>query len=125
MASLVVIDGPTPGGHFPLGSQKLVSVGRDDQCTFQVVDDEISRKHLQLRLEKDGRHYAADYRSANGVYVNDRRITTDVPLADDDRIRIGRTTIIYTSRDFDDAESAVAAMKKSSEWRRSTIIRHD
>ena len=50
MASLVIVEGQGQGGHFPL-TLPLVSIGRDDTCTFQVLDPLVSRKHLQVRVE--------------------------------------------------------------------------
>lgn len=123
MASLVVTEGPRQGAHFPL-TEPLVSVGRDDTCTIQIVDQSVSRKHLQVRLnDADGLHYAGDYRSANGVFINEKQIVADVPLADGDRIRIGGTTLVYLKADHADAGAAMEAAKKKGEWRRSTIMR--
>lgn len=125
MASLVVIEGPAQGAHFPL-VEPLVSVGRDDICTFQVLDPLVSRKHLQVRLDVHfGRHVAADYRSANGVFVNDKQIVLDVTLNDGDRIRIGGTTLMYMTQDFADAPAALAAARKKGEWKRSTMLGRD
>lgn len=122
MASLVVIAGSGQGAHFPL-TETLVSVGRDDTCTFQVLDPLVSRKHLQLRLDATlGRHVAGDYRSAHGVFVNERQILIDTPLNDGDRIRIGHTTLMYLAADFADAPAANAAAKKKGEWKRTTLL---
>ena len=105
MATLLVVAGPSDGQCFPLKEHRLVAVGRDDQCTFQILDEEISRRHLQIRFDQDdSRHYAVDMRSANGVYVNGNRLTQDVALVEGDIIQIGRTQIRYLRDDFPDAE---------------------
>ena len=122
MASLVVIEGPGQGVHFPL-TEPLVSVGRDDTCTFQVLDALVSRKHLQVRLDAaTGKHVAGDYRSAHGVFVNNKQILLDTVLNDGDRIRIGQTTLMYLAVDHPDAPSALAAAKKKGEWKRTTLM---
>lgn len=122
MASLVVIEGIGQGTHFPL-SAPLISVGRDDTCTFQVLDAQVSRKHLQVRLDSvSGKHVAGDYRSAHGVFVNNNRIVLDVPLNDGDKIRIGQTTLLYLAADHPDAPTAIAAAKKKGEWQRETLM---
>lgn len=122
MASLVVIEGPGQGSHFPL-AEPLVSVGRDDTCTFQILDSFVSRKHLQIRLNTTiGKHIAGDYRSAHGVFVNEKQILLDTPLNDGDRIRIGQSTLIYLAADHADGPAALAAAKKMGEWKRSTLI---
>lgn len=122
MASLVIIEGPGQGSHFPL-TQPLVSVGRDDTCTYQVLDAHVSRKHLQVRMDdKLGKHVAGDYRSAHGVFVNDKQILLDTPLNEGDKIRIGQTTLMYLAADHADAPTAVAAAKKKDEWKRTTLM---
>lgn len=122
MASLVVIQGPQEGTNFPL-KESSISIGRDDFCTFQVLDPLVSRQHLQVRLdETTGRHIAADYRSSHGVFVNGKQILMDTQLSDGDRITIGHTTLMYLSADHPDAPSALAAAKKKGEWKRSTLM---
>lgn len=122
MASLVVIDGPGQGVHFPL-SAPLISVGREDTCTLQIVDSFISRKHLQIRFEEGlGRHVASDYRSAHGVFVNDKQILQDTPLHDGDRIRIGQTTLVFLAGEHDPSSAMIAAERKKGEWKRSTLM---
>ncbi len=122
MASLAVIDGPASGGNFPL-TEPLVSVGRDDACTVQIMDPLVSRKHLQLRLDAaTGRHIAGDYRSAHGVFINGKKIVLDTPLNDGDKILIGKTTLVYLTTDHPDAPAALAAAKKKGEWKRETLL---
>jgi pSer/pThr/pTyr-binding forkhead associated (FHA) protein len=123
MASLVITEGPAAGTHFALGQHRLVLIGRDEQCTFQVLDDEVSRRHLQIKLDPDSdRHVAIDFGSANGVAINGTRIRRDVPLVDGDAIGIGRSTIVYTTEDYETAQGAFDAVQKRGEWRRSTRI---
>lgn len=120
MASLVVIEGVGEGAHFPL-AQPIVSIGRDDTCTYQVLDPLVSRKHLQVRLDTTlEKHVAGDYRSAHGVFVNDKQVLIDVALSDGDRIRIGNTTLMYLASEHADASAAMAAARKRDEWKRTT-----
>ena len=65
---------------------------------------------------------AVDARSANGVYINGHRIVQDVPLRDGDCIRIGHTTLVYLTQDDVDAETALEAIRKKDEWKRSTRL---
>ena len=122
MPSLVVIEGPGECVQYPLDAP-MVSLGRDADCTFQVLDPLVSRKHLQVRLDPGtGKHVAADYRSANGVFVNGKQILLDTALSDGDRIKIGQTTLVYLIVEAPDAPSAVAAAKKKDQWKRSTLM---
>lgn len=122
MASLVIIEGQGQGAHFPL-TEPLVSVGRDDTCTYQVLDALVSRKHLQVRLDATlGKHVAGDYRSAHGVFVNGKPVVLDTALNDGDKIKIGQTTLMYLSADHADAPTALIAAKKKDEWKRTTLL---
>ncbi len=122
MACLVIVEGPATGQHFALGQNNAVAIGRDEECTFQIVDPLISRKHLQIRVGSGG-HIASDYRSANGVFVNDKQIVGDVALVDGDKIRIGGSTLVYSKADYPDAKSALNAVHRRGEWKRSTMMR--
>ena len=122
MPSLVVTLDKAIGDHYKL-TEALVSVGREDDCTIQILDEKVSRKHLQIRFDPATKlHYAGDYRSANGVFVNGKQLLTDVALNDGDRIRIGETTLIYFVADFPDKAAAHAAVKKAGEWAKDTLM---
>jgi pSer/pThr/pTyr-binding forkhead associated (FHA) protein len=123
MACLVVIEGPSAGRYFALDRHHLVSVGRDDECTFQVLDPQVSRRHLQIEREDDGNHVVRDYRSANGVMVNNASVQMDTRLRDGDVIRLGATAIAYSATDYPDAETAHNAIRARGEWRRDTMVR--
>ena len=123
MASLLIGTSDQDERYFPLESHRLVMIGRDDECTVQVLDDQVSRRHLQIRFEPDDdKHYAADYRSANGVFINGDRMVDDKPLADGDAIKIGNTNIVYLSDDHGSAQEARDALRKKGEWKRSTLL---
>ena len=123
MASILVTEGVLEGEYFRLPDDAVVSIGRDDQCTLQLLDRSISRKHLQIRFNAGNKQrVAADYRSANGVIINGARITGDVPLIDGDRIVLGETTLVYLEGDHPDAKTAREAVRNSTEWKRSTLM---
>lgn len=122
MPCLIVTEGPAKGAFFALEDHNLVIVGRDEDCTFQIVDLQISRHHVQLKREKSGRHLACDFQSANGVKVNGIKIIGDMPLSDGDEIRIGQSSVAYSSTDYADAQAAMLS-RVGDQWKRSTIKR--
>lgn len=124
MACLVVIDGPASGTHFALGEHGVVTVGRDEECTFQIIDPQMSRRHLQIRRGSDGRHIAADYRSANGIKLNGVTIINEAPLNDGDELMLGLSRVVYSTTDYDDAEHAMIS-RKGNQWMRTTLVRKD
>ena len=123
MASIIVVAGPNEGDYYPLGSRTMVA-GRDESCPIQIVDELVSRKHLQIRQEPSSGHFhALDMQSANGVYVNGHRIQGDTPLADGDMIELGNSKLMFTLTDFRDRESALQHFKQRGERGKSTLIK--
>jgi pSer/pThr/pTyr-binding forkhead associated (FHA) protein len=120
MASLIVTSGKREGDYYPLGRRTNV-VGRDEALPIQILDNMVSRKHMQIRFdEKAGRYCAFDMKSRNGVYVNNHRIAEETFLADGDVIVIGLTTLLFVDKDFKDKESALLHYKKVGERLRVT-----
>ncbi|MHC4948589.1 MAG: FHA domain-containing protein [Planctomycetota bacterium] len=122
MPSILVIEGPNEGDYYPLGRRTLV-VGRDEKCPIQLVDDLVSRKHLQIRFEEPRTYYALDMKSANGVIVNGHAVTVDTRLADGDVIELGSSQLLFSDREFPDRDSAWAAYKQAGQRGKSTLVR--
>ena len=115
MASLIILDGPKKDDYYPLGRRTNV-VGRDEALMIQILDELVSRKHLQISYDKDKNEYRAiDMSSKHGVLINGNKINGETPLADGDRINIGTTTLWFTVNDFPDKESALSHYKKVGE----------
>ena len=122
MACLVVTEGPAEGQRMALEGHRLVMIGRDPDCSFQILDETISRRHVQVRLDEAGsRHYAVDCGSTNGVMVNEQQIREDTALSDGDTIRIGDTCMVYAVDDDAAAQSVMDILRRQGERRRSTI----
>jgi pSer/pThr/pTyr-binding forkhead associated (FHA) protein len=116
------MSGTQKGDYYPLGQRPNV-VGRDEAVPIQILDEHISRKHMQIRFDKDkGQYYALDMKSKHGVFINGGRIHDETVLVDDDQIHIGRTDLLFTEKDFTDRESALSHFKKVGERMRATII---
>ena len=82
MASMIVASGESTGTYYPLGHRTNV-LGRSESLLIQILDDQVSRKHLQVRYAQDTRKYSAvDMNSRNGVFINGRKIEEETPLAD-------------------------------------------
>ena len=122
MASIIVMSGTQKGNYYPLGHRTNV-VGRDEGLLIQILDEHVSRKHMQIRFDKDkGNYYALDMKSKHGVFINGSKIDNETVLADCDQIHIGQTDLLFTEKDFADSESALSHYKKVGERIRPTII---
>ncbi|KPK38201.1 MAG: hypothetical protein AMJ65_13220 [Phycisphaerae bacterium SG8_4] len=58
MASIIVMSGAQKGDYYPLGRRTNV-VGRDEGAPIQILDEHISRKHMQIRFDSDKNQYCA------------------------------------------------------------------
>ena len=122
MATLHVTGGPAEGQRYALEQHNLVMIGRDAVCSFQIIDPRLSRTHLQVKcVASEGRHYAVDFKSKNGVWVNRIKIDREAPLSDGDIISIGDTTILYSTDDTLDAQRVRAVMKLLGAGRDQTM----
>jgi pSer/pThr/pTyr-binding forkhead associated (FHA) protein len=122
MASLIVLDGSQKDSYYPLGRRTNV-IGRDEALMIQILDDRVSRKHLQISYDKDKNEYhALDMSSKHGVFINGNKIKDETRLVDGDNITIGGITLWFTVSDFPDKESALSHYKKVGERSRPTFI---
>ncbi len=121
MASIIVASGPSEGDYYPL-EEKTVVVGRDAACPIQIVDERISRVHLQVHYDKEKQtHVATDLNSANGTYINHNRISKEIPLVNGDVIELGSSRMIFFTKDFADRRSAWDFYKVSGERVKGTV----
>src|ERR1700730_3697930 len=69
---LVAIDGPLRGRTFYL-DESVVSIGRLESNDIKLDDPFVSRHHCLIRNEGD-EYLIEDLHSANGTYVNGKRV---------------------------------------------------
>jgi pSer/pThr/pTyr-binding forkhead associated (FHA) protein len=121
MASLIVENGKNQGYCYPLG-RRITVIGRAESLLIQILDDKVSRKHVQIRYDPATQTYiAVDMHSKHGVFVNNQKIAGETILQDHDRIQIGDTALMFTLQDFPDAESAMDYFKKVGQRRLPTL----
>lgn len=99
----VSFERPEPGHYLALEEGELTRliplreavthVGRGFSAGLRLEDQSVSRRHAVV---VDYRHGARllDDRSANGTWVNGRRVA-EATLHDRDVIRLGRVTLVY------------------------------
>jgi pSer/pThr/pTyr-binding forkhead associated (FHA) protein len=73
--------------------QRVTHLGRGFSADLRLEDQSVSRRHAVIVDDGDGARILDD-RSANGTFVNGRRVT-EAPLHDRDVIRLGRIALIY------------------------------
>jgi HD-GYP domain-containing protein (c-di-GMP phosphodiesterase class II) len=87
----VVRSGKEIGRTVAVSTGQTIALGRLKGCDVVVDDEAASRRHCTISAREDG-CVVADLQSANGTFVNEKRIAT-VELAKGDKIRIGSTVI--------------------------------
>ena len=106
MPTLLVINSPNHGDWFTLGQVPL-TLGRDEELLAELGDPYVSQRHVELRLDpRDGRFYAIDLGSRNGVVVNGVRIHRLKALREGDLIQVGHTLIVFTDTYIDHYRAA-------------------
>lgn len=90
---VVVVESPTAVAPFELAfeADEHISIGRDPKSRVQLPDASVSLRHALIRPSASG-YVVVDENSTNGTYLNASRLVPGVskPLADGDRIQIGR-----------------------------------
>jgi pSer/pThr/pTyr-binding forkhead associated (FHA) protein len=67
-------------------SKPITLLGRATECTVVLRANDVSKHHCQVLLDRD-QVVVEDLGSANGTYVNGRRIKR-APLRDGDELRL-------------------------------------
>ncbi|MGE3276685.1 MAG: HD domain-containing phosphohydrolase [Vicinamibacterales bacterium] len=85
---------PAPPRTFVVAPGQTLTLGRLAACDVRIPDEGASRRHCTLHA-RNGVCVVADLQSANGTFVNERRVAT-AELAPGDHLRIGATVIELT-----------------------------
>jgi pSer/pThr/pTyr-binding forkhead associated (FHA) protein len=109
MPTLTLVSGRTPVQVYEINSL-VVGIGRDQDMDIVVDHASVSRRHVQVRLEPSGRWAVEDLDSANGSFLNGRRLAAREPLARGDEIAFGAFSLFF-DRTFDDVGPARAARR--------------
>ena len=79
------------------------SIGRAQSNHLVLLDETVSRHHALIQTMENNECWLIDLSSANGTYINDRRIEHTVLLRDLDQVVIGPDR--FTFRSFDAASA--------------------
>ena len=99
-------EAPDPGRYLELddadsGERVLLPLhdgtthlGRGFAADIRLEDQSVSRRHAILHLRPSGSARVLDDRSANGTFVNGRRVN-EADLSDGDVVVLGRVVLTY------------------------------
>lgn len=81
------------GRRFDISGTTTLGRAPDNLCVLQEV--EVSRRHALLQAQGEGEYWLVDLGSANGSYVNGRRIFRPQELADGDVLRLSSAQFVF------------------------------
>lgn len=90
---LHVVQGPQQGRKFELPAHEPQLIGRSSEA-LPISDATVSRRHAELTPD-DGRWYLRDLESANGTFVNGKRLSGRIELSPGDQVRCGSTMMVF------------------------------
>lgn len=92
--ALELVRGPGAPSRRPLPPpESKVIIGRGDEATWILLDEDLSRTHAEIRRGWDGTRIV-DLGSKNGTKVDGTRVT-DAPLHDGAEIELGNVTFRF------------------------------
>jgi hypothetical protein len=86
-ATLTVRRGPGLGSSFTINAPEI-TIGRHEQCDFQVNDTWVSRRHARITWGGAG-YLIEDLGTVNGTFVNGERISRPRALKSGDVLQLG------------------------------------
>ncbi|MFQ5502080.1 MAG: ATP-binding protein [Phycisphaerae bacterium] len=104
MPTLMVLQGPDKGQRFHTVEGAPVQIGRASKST-PLTDYTVSRRHAEVRPKGRGWELV-DLKSANGTYLNGKRLERTTRLKDGDQIRMGATLLVWDGSGSQVAESS-------------------
>ena len=109
VARLEVVAGRAIGMSVLLDDELLI--GRHADGAGRLADDdEISRSHARISLDRSGFCAIEDLGSTNGTFVNGLRITGPQTLSVGDTIEVGATTLVVRELPIPAAERSLKAV---------------
>jgi serine/threonine protein phosphatase PrpC len=91
---LAFLDKPHKGQVVPLAASTVV--GADPGCAFHLEEEYISSRHAEFLRTQHG-FVLRDLGSTNGTFINNVKVVEPHGLVDGDRVRMGRTEMIFKS----------------------------
>lgn len=89
--------GPLNGNRWDIADELII--GRDETCSVNIQDRQVSRYHARIALTQDG-VVLEDLASKNGTFRNGNRLEEPVILEDGDKIQIAMIqNFVYLSSD--------------------------
>src|SRR5438445_1739568 len=84
-----------PGSGDPTPIRGTCFLGRATNSSLVLPSDKVSRRHAMVHAQGQEEYWLIDLGSANGTYLNGRRVGRPSRLADQDQIKIAHYTFTF------------------------------
>ena len=115
-SNLVMVFGPEAmiGNYWPINKSDII-IGRNWKSDICIRDPSISKEHLAVYSETNGKISIKDLNSTNGTYINEHIIEsqTKVSLNDNDIIKLGNVGLKFLYRGNHEISSIIKNYQKS------------
>lgn len=121
-SKIIVTVESRPESEIALGER--LSIGRSSENQLVINDGNTSRRHAEIRKFGGTRYRIIDLGSANGTWVNGRRLAAPKDLDDGDSIAIGNALIRFVAADavLDGAQTTSESTMSTSLSMRNEMI---
>ena len=89
-------------------SNKTIRIGRDPSSDIHLDNPAVSRLHAEIYRQAHP-FFIEDKNSTNGTFVNGSRITWKNGLNNNDRITIGKHTLVFQHDPMDATDESIIA----------------
>ncbi|MBI4814789.1 MAG: GGDEF domain-containing protein [Deltaproteobacteria bacterium] len=90
--AVLVLTGPETGRYFRIDGD-LAVIGRGEAVDIRIPDPFVSRRHVRIERQEDGRAYVRDLGSRFGLWVEGVRVSS-AELGDGLRIQLSSETVL-------------------------------
>ena len=115
-SNLVMIFGPETmiGSYWPISKPEII-IGRNWKSDICIRDPSISKDHLAVYSETNGKVSIKDLNSTNGTYINEQSIEpqTCVSPNDNDIIKLGNVGLKFLNKGNHEITSIIKTYQKS------------
>lgn len=85
---LKFLEGENEGVEIRVSPPRELSVGRSEECDIFLGEKKVSRNHCQI-IVNPNEVRLKDFGSTNGTYLNSKKVSGEVVLQDEDKIKVG------------------------------------
>src|SRR5436190_467816 len=103
------------GRRFPLASGSSWAIGRGDGCMVMLDSRSVSRLHALIQRRETGDLSLVDLGSRNGSFVNGKRVSFPVTLADADKLVFGDQQLLFRNPERSPSGLAAAELNIRNE----------